>query len=65
MYYTSGQRHRQSSRFENRNVCLFKIHNAVDYNFIVTIFLSTVSWQYNISKLFLTSMLTSNHNEFV
>lgn len=51
IYYTSDQRHRQSSNIENRYVCLVKMHNAVDDNFIVTIFLSTVSCQY-ISKLF-------------
>jgi len=51
IYYTLDQRHRQSSTIKNRYVCLVKMHNAVDDNFIVTIFLSTVSCQY-ISKLF-------------
>lgn len=43
MYYTSGQRHRQSMNIKNRYVCLVKMHNAVNDNFIVTIFLSKVS----------------------
>jgi len=44
MHYTSGQRHRQSMNIKNRYVCLVKMHNAVNDNFIVTIFLIKVSY---------------------